>query len=96
MSHIAKSRFLLHLFQIAIHETLIWAVINGPGMILTQQLRLSRDITYCKIGVLEALVSLPLQVAILEDTSHNQRSRFILDSMATIASRYRISRNWIS
>jgi hypothetical protein len=41
-------------------------VINGPGMILTQWLRLSRDIAYREIGVLVAFVSFPFEIVIHE------------------------------
>jgi hypothetical protein len=43
--------FVSFLFEIAIRETPTQAVINGPGMTLTQRLRLSRDIAYREIGV---------------------------------------------
>jgi hypothetical protein len=54
ISHIAKSEvfaFVSFLFEIAIRETPTQAVINGPGMTLTQRLRLNRNIAYREIGV---------------------------------------------
>jgi hypothetical protein len=41
-------------------------MINGPGMTLTQRLRLSRDIAYREIGMLVAFVSFPFEIAIRE------------------------------
>jgi hypothetical protein len=48
----------------AIRETPIWGVINDPGLILAQWLRLNRNITYRDFGSLVAFVHLPLHVAI--------------------------------
>jgi hypothetical protein len=41
-------------------------MINGPDLISIQRLRLNRDFAYREIGILDALGSLPLQVAILD------------------------------
>jgi hypothetical protein len=39
--------------HVAIRETPIWSLINGPDLISIQQLRLNRDFTYHDIGILD-------------------------------------------
>jgi hypothetical protein len=79
-----------------IHETPTQAMINGPGMTLTQWLSFSRDIAYREIRIFIALCSLPFEFVIPETPTQAviNGPDLILDSMAAIESRYRISRNW--
>ena len=71
-----------------IRKTLTQAMINGPGMTLTQWLSLSRDIAYREIEIFVALCSLPLEFLILETLTQAviNGPDLILDSMAVIES----------
>jgi hypothetical protein len=66
-----------------IRKTSIWGVINDPGLILAQRLRLNRNIMYRDFRSLVAFVHMPLHVAIPESLTRTGINGPELDLLLT-------------